>query len=189
MRRLVIAVDAGLIINPDGVANQIEGGAIQATSWTLKEAVRFDRSRVTSDSWQAYPILRCSEAPAVEVEIVSRPDCPAVGVGEAAPFLQYAAETPEDVRSTLERYLALGGADLEHRTARFLRQPPVKLHVSRRAPEQPESEIAVTGVRAAIGVGHIHGAPILFAGIARSPVWLRYSLRVPDSRPSGRELS
>ena len=46
--------------------------------------MRFDRSRVTSDSWQAYPILRCSEAPAVEVEIVSRPDCPAVGVGEAA---------------------------------------------------------------------------------------------------------
>jgi CO/xanthine dehydrogenase Mo-binding subunit len=84
VRRLVIAVDAGLIINPDGVANQIEGGAIQATSWTLKEAVRFDRSRVTSDSWQAYPILRCSEAPAVEVEIVSLPDCPAVGVGEAA---------------------------------------------------------------------------------------------------------
>jgi len=84
VRRLVIAVDAGLIINPDGVANQIEGGAIQATSWSLKEAVRFDRTRVTSDSWQAYPILRCSEAPAVEVEIVSRPDCPAVGVGEAA---------------------------------------------------------------------------------------------------------
>jgi CO/xanthine dehydrogenase Mo-binding subunit len=84
VRRLVIAVDAGLVINPDGVANQIEGGAVQATSWTLKEAVRFDRARVMSDSWQAYPILRCSEAPAVDVEIVSRPDCPAVGVGEAA---------------------------------------------------------------------------------------------------------
>ena len=84
VRRLVIAVDVGLVINPDGVANQIEGGALQATSWTLKEAVRFDRERVTSDSWSAYPILRCSEAPAVEVEIVSRPDCPAVGVGEAA---------------------------------------------------------------------------------------------------------
>src|SRR5437763_1066114 len=84
VRRLVIAVDAGLVVNPDGIANQIEGGAIQATSWTLKEAVRFDRERVTSDSWQAYPILRCSETPAVDVEIVSRPDCPAVGVGEAA---------------------------------------------------------------------------------------------------------
>jgi len=84
VRRLAIAVDAGLIVNPDGVANQIEGGAIQATSWTLKEAVRFDRERVTSDSWETYPILRCSQAPAVEVAIVSRPDCPAVGVGEAA---------------------------------------------------------------------------------------------------------
>lgn len=56
VHRLVIAVDVGLVINPDGVANQIEGGAIQATSWTLEEAVRFDRARVTSDSWQAYPI-------------------------------------------------------------------------------------------------------------------------------------
>jgi CO/xanthine dehydrogenase Mo-binding subunit len=84
VRRLVVAVDVGLVINPDGVANQIEGGAIQATSWTLKEAVRFDRSRVTSESWETYPILRCSETPAVEVEIVSRPHHPAVGVGEAA---------------------------------------------------------------------------------------------------------
>ena len=84
VRRLVIAVDVGLVINPDGVANQIEGGAIQATSWTLKEAVRFDRLRVTSESWETYPILRCSEAPAVEIEVISRPDHPAVGVGEAA---------------------------------------------------------------------------------------------------------
>jgi CO/xanthine dehydrogenase Mo-binding subunit len=84
VRRLVIAVDVGLVINPDGVANQIEGGAIQATSWTLKEAVQFDRARVTSESWETYPILRCSETPAVEVDIVSRPDQPALGVGEAA---------------------------------------------------------------------------------------------------------
>ena len=84
VRRLVIAVDVGLVVNPDGVANQIEGGAVQAASWALKEAVRFDRGRVTTDSWEAYPILRCSEAPAVEVEIVSRPDSPAMGAGEAA---------------------------------------------------------------------------------------------------------
>jgi CO/xanthine dehydrogenase Mo-binding subunit len=72
------------VVNPDGVANQIEGGAIQATSWTLKEAVRFDRTRVTSSSWEDYPILKFSEVPAVEVEIVSRPDLPSVGAGEAA---------------------------------------------------------------------------------------------------------
>jgi nicotinate dehydrogenase subunit B len=84
VRRLVIVVDVGLVINPDGVANQVEGGAIQATSWTLKEAVRFDPTRVTSETWDTYPVLRCGEAPAVEVEIVARPDHPALGVGEAA---------------------------------------------------------------------------------------------------------
>jgi CO/xanthine dehydrogenase Mo-binding subunit len=84
VRRLVVAVDVGLVVNPDGVANQIEGGAIQATSWTLKEAVRFDRLRVTSSTWEEYPILTFSEVPAVEVEIVARPDLPSVGAGEAA---------------------------------------------------------------------------------------------------------
>jgi CO/xanthine dehydrogenase Mo-binding subunit len=82
--RLWIAVDVGEPINPDGVANQIEGGAIQAVSWTLKEAVRFDRSRILSDGWEGYPILRFSEVPAVVVEIIARPDDKPVGVGEAA---------------------------------------------------------------------------------------------------------
>ncbi len=84
VRRLVVAVDVGLVINPDGVANQLEGGAIQATSWTIKEQVRFDRTRVTSAAWEEYPILRFSEVPAVDVEIVSRPLERPVGAGEAA---------------------------------------------------------------------------------------------------------
>jgi CO/xanthine dehydrogenase Mo-binding subunit len=83
-RRLVVAIDAGLVINPDGIANQIEGGAIQATSWTLREAVRFDRTHITSASWDEYPILRFSEVPAVEVEIVAGGGLPALGAGEAA---------------------------------------------------------------------------------------------------------
>ncbi len=82
--RLVIAVDVGLAVNPDGVANQIEGGAIQAASWTLKEQVRFDRTRITSASWDDYPILRFSEVPAVEVELLHRPQEPSLGAGEAA---------------------------------------------------------------------------------------------------------
>jgi CO/xanthine dehydrogenase Mo-binding subunit len=84
VRRLVIAVDAGLIVNPDGAANQIEGGAVQATSWTLKERVRFDRFNVTSDTWETYPILRFSEVPAVEVELVGVQDNPPLGIGECA---------------------------------------------------------------------------------------------------------
>jgi CO/xanthine dehydrogenase Mo-binding subunit len=84
VRRLVIAVDAGEVINPDGLANQIEGGAIQATSWTLKEAVRFDSTRITSETWESYPILKFSEVPAVEVEILSHPNERPFGAGEAA---------------------------------------------------------------------------------------------------------
>jgi len=84
VRRLTIAVDAGLIINPDGAANQVEGGAIQATSWALKERVRFDRYGVTSDSWETYPILRFTEVPAVDVELLPGGGNPALGIGEAA---------------------------------------------------------------------------------------------------------
>ena len=84
VRRLSLAVDVGLIVNPDGVRNQIEGGAVQAASWTLVERVRFDRRRVTSADWESYPILRFSQVPQVEVALVSRPDSPSVGAGEAA---------------------------------------------------------------------------------------------------------
>jgi nicotinate dehydrogenase subunit B len=81
---LTIAVDVGEAINPDGVINQIEGGAIQATSWVLKEQVRFDRERITSNTWSSYPILRFSEVPEVQVEVISRPELDPVGAGEAA---------------------------------------------------------------------------------------------------------
>ncbi|MGC1210157.1 MAG: molybdopterin cofactor-binding domain-containing protein [Micromonospora sp.] len=84
VRKLTVAVDVGRVINPDGVRNQIQGGATQATSWTLKERVRFDRRRVTSVDWETYPILRFSETPEVDVHLVDRPDLPSVGAGEAA---------------------------------------------------------------------------------------------------------
>ncbi|HET7887104.1 MAG TPA: molybdopterin cofactor-binding domain-containing protein [Bradyrhizobium sp.] len=84
VRKLTLAVDVGEAINPDGVINQIEGGAIQATSWVLKERVRFDSTRITSTSWTEYPILHFSEVPDVEVEVISRPEIDPVGAGEAA---------------------------------------------------------------------------------------------------------
>jgi nicotinate dehydrogenase subunit B len=84
VRKLTIAVDVGEAINPDGVINQIEGGAIQATSWVLKEQVRFDRERITSNTWSSYPILRFSEVPEVQVEVIARPELDPVGAGEAA---------------------------------------------------------------------------------------------------------
>lgn len=82
--KVVGAVDAGLVINPDGVINQIEGGIVQSISWTLKEQVVFDGGRVTTRTWEEYPILRFNEVPELEVELIERPDCPPLGVGEAA---------------------------------------------------------------------------------------------------------
>jgi nicotinate dehydrogenase subunit B len=84
VRRLTVAVDVGRAINPDGVRMQLEGGALQAMSWTLKERVRFDRRRITSEDWESYPILRFSEVPEIAVHVVDRPDQPSVGAGEAA---------------------------------------------------------------------------------------------------------
>ena len=84
VQRVFIAHDCGLIINPDGLRNQIEGNVIQATSRTLNEEVRFDHSMVTSLlDWTGYPILKFSEVPDVIIEMINRPDQPAVGAGEA----------------------------------------------------------------------------------------------------------
>ena len=79
-----LAVDVGRVINPDGVINQVEGGAVQSASWTLRERVSFDRTRVTSVNWDTYPILRFTEVPQVEVAIVAAPGHPETGAGEVA---------------------------------------------------------------------------------------------------------
>ncbi|TAI64828.1 molybdopterin cofactor-binding domain-containing protein [Bradyrhizobium sp. Leo170] len=85
VRRIVAAVDTGQIVNPDGVRNQIEGGILQAMSWTLFERVTFDRTRVTSVDWSAYPIMRFDRVPeSVEVHLVDRPGDAFYGVAEAA---------------------------------------------------------------------------------------------------------
>jgi CO/xanthine dehydrogenase Mo-binding subunit len=82
--RIWAAADAGMIVNPDGLANQIEGGCIQSTSWTLREAVAFDATRILTRSWTDYPILRIDEVPAVEVKLIDRPDERPLGVGEGS---------------------------------------------------------------------------------------------------------
>lgn len=82
--RAFAVVDAGQIINPDGLTNQIEGGMIQSTSWTLHESVDFDRSGITSRDWASYPILTMPDVPKVEVELIDRPNERPLGAGEAS---------------------------------------------------------------------------------------------------------
>jgi CO/xanthine dehydrogenase Mo-binding subunit len=83
VRQLWIAHDCGLIVNPDGLRNQIEGNAVQATSRALKEAVRFSGQAVTSVDWRTYPILTFSEVPAVTIRLINRPAEKILGAGEA----------------------------------------------------------------------------------------------------------
>jgi nicotinate dehydrogenase subunit B len=82
--KVVIAVDVGQVINPDGVRNQIEGGILQTVSIALKEQVTFDREKITSRDWQGYPILTFPEVPAVEIVLLDQPFEPSLGAGEGS---------------------------------------------------------------------------------------------------------
>jgi CO/xanthine dehydrogenase Mo-binding subunit len=81
--RVVIAGDAGQVVNPDGLSNQLEGGFVQAASWTLLEQVNWDAEGVTSLDWESYPILKMADAPVIETVILNRPELPFLGAGEA----------------------------------------------------------------------------------------------------------
>ena len=85
VERVCIAHDCGLVVNPDGTINQIEGGTIQTVSRTLLEAVRWDRREVLSRDWVSYPILRHDQVPRVEVDLIDRPDQPTFAAGEPTP--------------------------------------------------------------------------------------------------------
>jgi nicotinate dehydrogenase subunit B len=82
--RVWCVADAGLVVNPDGARNQLEGGIVQALSWTLKEQVRFDAHGIASLDWDGYPILRFSEVPEIQAELVDGAGNPTLGVGECS---------------------------------------------------------------------------------------------------------
>ncbi|MDQ8727603.1 molybdopterin cofactor-binding domain-containing protein [Bradyrhizobium sp. LHD-71] len=84
--RVVVAHDCGLVVNPDGLRNQVEGNVIQSLSRTLHEEVTFDRAHVTSRDWEGYPILRFSDIPdSIDVVLVNNtPQYPSYGAGEPA---------------------------------------------------------------------------------------------------------
>ena len=84
VERVACAFDCGQIINPDGARAQVEGSILQTLSRVLLEEVQFDQSRVTSVDWNSYPILRFSDVPQIEIELIDRPTEAPVGAGEAA---------------------------------------------------------------------------------------------------------
>ena len=81
---LYAAADGGLVINPNGFKNQIEGGLVQTTSWTLYESVPFNQNGIKVDSWSEYPILRFIDVPTIQVELINRENQKSLGVGEGS---------------------------------------------------------------------------------------------------------
>ncbi len=82
VKKATVAHDCGLIVNPDGLKNQIEGNIIQGVSRTLLEEVRFDSSGIKSLDWKSYPILTFQDVPDIEIVLINRPEMPALGGGE-----------------------------------------------------------------------------------------------------------
>lgn len=84
VHRVVLACDAGVIVNPDGLRNQLEGGIVQGLSRALIEEVRFDRTGVHARDWTSYPVIRFADVPPIEIILLDRAGSPPVGSGEAS---------------------------------------------------------------------------------------------------------
>jgi nicotinate dehydrogenase subunit B len=82
VKRFVLSHDCGLIINPDGLKNQIEGNIIQGVSRALMEEVKFDSSGIKTLDWSSYPVIRFPDVPEIEIVLINRPEMPALGGGE-----------------------------------------------------------------------------------------------------------
>ncbi len=83
VKRFVCAHDCGLICNPDGLRNAIEGNLLHSMSRALYEEVKFDRFKVTSVDWRTYPIATIEDTPEkIDLVLINRPDLPPSGAGE-----------------------------------------------------------------------------------------------------------
>jgi CO/xanthine dehydrogenase Mo-binding subunit len=82
VKRITLAHDCGLIVNPDGVKNQVEGNILQGVSRALLEEVTFNASGVTSLDWSSYPILTFKDIPEIDIVLINRQDVEPLGAGE-----------------------------------------------------------------------------------------------------------
>jgi CO/xanthine dehydrogenase Mo-binding subunit len=114
-KRVIIATDAGQVVNPDGLSNQLEGGFVQAASWTLFEQVKFDELGITSVDWETYPILGFESAPKIEILILNRPEMPMLGAGEAAQN-----PTPAAIANAIYNAVGLRLRDIPFRPEKIL---------------------------------------------------------------------
>ncbi len=109
------ATDAGLVVNPDAAKNQLEGGLIQSASWVLKEQVRFDNATNGPLDWESYPVLRFSEVPEIDIELLGADTDVPLGVGEAT-----AGPTAAAIGNAVSRALGVRFRDLPLTRERIL---------------------------------------------------------------------
>ena len=159
--RVCASHDCGEMVNPDGVANQVEGGVLQTVSRTLMETVTWDRNKVKSVDWATYPIMRFPAAPKVEIALIDRPGTVAWGAGEPTACAIPAAIANAVFDATGAR-LALGpvhagqgeggaGGDFNRsgvkgstHAARTVRSPPLRREVGGQRPPSEGDLIAGT---------------------------------------------
>ena len=91
VKKITVAHDCGIIVNPDGLRNQIEGNVVQGASRSLMEEVDFDANGVKDLDWSSYPIIRFSQVPDVEIVLINREELEPMGAGEAASIATGAA--------------------------------------------------------------------------------------------------
>jgi CO/xanthine dehydrogenase Mo-binding subunit len=91
VQKVTVGHDCGLIVNPDGLRNQIEGNVIQGSSRALMEEVNFDSAGVKNLNWNTYPIIRFHEVPEVDIVLIDRRELPPMGGGEASSIATGAA--------------------------------------------------------------------------------------------------
>ncbi len=91
VKKVTVAHDCGIIVNPDGLKNQIEGNVVQGTSRALMEEVDFNADGLKSLNWSSYPIIRFSEVPEVEMVLINQPALEPMGAGEASSIATGAA--------------------------------------------------------------------------------------------------
>lgn len=84
VHHVVTVCDAGTVINPDGLANQLEGGTLQGLSRALHEQVRAGDDGVRTRDWTTYPVLRFRDVPTLETILLDAAGTPPLGAGEAA---------------------------------------------------------------------------------------------------------
>jgi isoquinoline 1-oxidoreductase len=86
VRRVVCAMESGLVINPNGIANQMEGGITMGLGMILREAVRYENGKILTDSFATYTIPTIEDTPVIETLLVDNPTHPPEGAGEPPIF-------------------------------------------------------------------------------------------------------